>query len=93
MSFNGILLQFSTNMIKLPESIRGGAALCPTETTGRLRYRSAPGRIRRKIADEHCHCTYECFLTNAVMFNPALFGKVLAEAVRIKFHRWFPGGS
>ncbi|HPQ39187.1 MAG TPA: radical SAM/SPASM domain-containing protein [bacterium] len=51
------------------------------------------GRIRRKIADEHCHCTYECFLTNAVMFNPALFGKVLAEAVRIKFHRWFPGGS
>lgn len=49
--------------------------------------------IRNRISDSKCHCTYECFLTNAVMFNPVLFGKVLTEAARIKFHRWFSGGS
>lgn len=50
-------------------------------------------KIRQRINQEKCHCTYECFLTNAVMFNPVMFSKVLLEAARIKYSRWFSGGK
>ncbi|MCD4653146.1 hypothetical protein K8T06_04355, partial [bacterium] len=50
-------------------------------------------KVRQAISDERCHCTYECFLTNAVMFNPVMFGKVLKETAKIKLNRWFSGGK
>lgn len=46
-------------------------------------------KIRRRIRKEGCHCTYECFLTNAVMFNPAMLGRVFIETARIKINRLF----
>ena len=45
--------------------------------------------IRQRIDMERCHCTYECFLTNAVMFNPVMLSQVLWETSRIKFARLF----
>ncbi|MBN1296318.1 radical SAM protein [bacterium] len=50
-------------------------------------------RIRRMIADQRCHCTYECFLTNAVMFNPKWLFRVLVESARIKLNRRLSGGN
>jgi MoaA/NifB/PqqE/SkfB family radical SAM enzyme len=46
-------------------------------------------KVRRRIRKEGCHCTYECFLTNAVMFNPTMLGRVLIETARIKMNRIF----
>ncbi len=43
--------------------------------------------IRRKITDENCHCTYECFLTNGVMFTPRLTMSVVWESLKLKFQR------
>ncbi|MBN1354907.1 radical SAM protein [bacterium] len=50
---------------------------------------SRAAAIRRKIRDERCFCTYECFLTNAVMFNPRMFASVLMETLKIKVSRVF----
>jgi len=50
-------------------------------------------QIRNKISEERCYCTYECFLTNAVMFNPLLFGQVLLKSAEIKLNRWLSGGK
>lgn len=44
-------------------------------------------RIREKIRDDRCFCTYECFLTNAIMFNPIMMMAVAAETARIKVSR------
>jgi MoaA/NifB/PqqE/SkfB family radical SAM enzyme len=50
-------------------------------------------KIRSAIRRDGCHCTYECFLTNAVMFNPVLLFQVLFETGRIKISRLFTGGK
>ncbi len=50
-------------------------------------------KIRSTIRKDACFCTYECFLTNAVMFNPMVLLKVLLETGRIKFSRLFSGGE
>ena len=50
-------------------------------------------RIRSRIHNQRCFCTYECFLTNAVMFNPVLFSRVLLETARIKLNRLISGGN
>jgi len=45
-------------------------------------------KIRSAIKQEKCFCTYECFLTNAVMFNPVMLLSVMIETVRIKYARF-----
>ena len=42
---------------------------------------------RRRIKREKCFCTYECFLTLNILFNPRFLPLVLAQWLRIKAHR------
>ena len=46
-------------------------------------------RIREQIDKERCYCTYECFLTNAIMFNPVMLASVACEVMKIKGSRLF----
>jgi MoaA/NifB/PqqE/SkfB family radical SAM enzyme len=43
--------------------------------------------VRRKIRDTRCYCTYECFLTNNILFTPRMIPKVAAEYGRLKARR------
>ncbi len=49
--------------------------------------------FRNRIDRERCFCTYECFLTNAVMFNPLMFGHVILESMKIKWARFASRGD
>ena len=40
--------------------------------------------IREYVKNSGCYCTYECFLTNSILFTPAMFPKVFMEWYRIK---------
>ncbi len=39
--------------------------------------------VRRHIHDTGCFCTYECFLTNSIIFNPRMIPRLLREWIRI----------
>ena len=39
---------------------------------------------RRKISESKCFCTYECFLTLNILFNPRMYPLILREYLRIK---------
>ncbi len=43
--------------------------------------------IRRWIKNSRCFCTYECFLTNSILFTPHLYPWILYETLAIKFSR------
>jgi len=45
-------------------------------------------KIRNHIKHTNCFCTYECFLTNSILFNSRMLPKVAAEIAKIKIHRW-----
>jgi MoaA/NifB/PqqE/SkfB family radical SAM enzyme len=49
---------------------------------GALWHGERASEIRRYVDSEQCHCTYECFLTNSVMFTPALLPRVFREWLR-----------
>ncbi len=40
--------------------------------------------VINKIRDTNCHCTFECFLTANIFFNPVELAKVMREYVGIK---------
>ena len=40
--------------------------------------------IRKHIKETGCFCTYECFLTNSIIFTPSMFPKMIKEWYRIK---------
>ncbi|RMF94612.1 MAG: radical SAM protein [Candidatus Schekmanbacteria bacterium] len=40
--------------------------------------------IRKYIKDTKCFCTYECFLTNSILFTPSMFPKIFKEWLDIK---------
>lgn len=40
--------------------------------------------IRKHIKETGCFCTYECFLTNSIIFTPSMFPKVIKEWYKIK---------
>lgn len=40
--------------------------------------------VRKYIKKTGCFCTYECFLTNSIIFTPSMFPKVLSEWFKIK---------
>ena len=44
----------------------------------------AAAEARRRIRRERCFCTYECFLTLNILFNPRLLPRVLFNWLRIK---------
>lgn len=37
------------------------------------------------IRKTHCFCTYECFLTNSIIFTPGMLPRLLLETFRLKF--------
>ena len=39
--------------------------------------------VRDHIHDTGCFCTYECFLTNSIIFNPRMLPRLLREWIRI----------
>lgn len=39
--------------------------------------------VRARIRDTGCFCTYECFLTNSIIFNPRMVPRLLREWLRI----------
>ena len=41
-------------------------------------------KIRKEIEETNCSCTYECFLTNSILFTPSVFPEIFKEYVRIK---------
>ncbi|MCX6349733.1 MAG: SPASM domain-containing protein [Candidatus Aureabacteria bacterium] len=43
------------------------------------------GKARRAIHDNKCFCTYECFLTLNILFNPRMYPLILLEYARIKW--------
>lgn len=43
--------------------------------------------IRRYIKESKCFCTYECFLTNSILFTPSIFPTVFREWAGIKIGR------
>ena len=40
--------------------------------------------IRKYIKETRCFCTYECFLTNSILFTPSMFPDLLKEWFKIK---------
>ncbi len=43
--------------------------------------------IRKKIKNSKCWCTYECFLTNSILFTPRMLPRVFSEFFRLKWKR------
>jgi len=43
--------------------------------------------FRAQAAYERCHCVHQCFLSNNILFNPALTPRLIAETARLKFAR------
>lgn len=54
---------------------------------GTLWHGERASEIRRYVGSEQCHCTYECFLTNSVLFTPALLPRVFREWLRQRGRR------
>lgn len=54
---------------------------------GALWHGERASEIRQYVDSEQCHCTYECFLTNSVMFTPALLPRVFREWLRQRHGR------
>lgn len=40
--------------------------------------------VRKYIKDTKCFCTYECFLTNSILFTPSMFPRIFKEWLDIK---------
>ena len=43
--------------------------------------------FRKKAAYERCFCTHQCFLSNNILFNPALLPRLVTETARLKLRR------
>jgi len=43
--------------------------------------------IRKNIVEKKCYCIHQCFLSNNILFNPALFPKFLYEYLKLKVTR------
>ena len=53
--------------------------------------------VAKRIIDTKCHCTYECFMTNSIIFTPRAYPKLMKELLDIKIgrfkSRWSRGGA
>jgi len=46
-------------------------------------------QVRRAIRETRCFCTYECFLTLNILFNPRMYGVILREYLSLKWAKLF----
>ncbi len=53
----------------------------------RLWFSEKASKIRAKIDNGSCYCTYECFLTNSIMFNPLVIPRLLWIYAKLKASR------
>ena len=53
----------------------------------KLWYSSRADEIRRDIRDTRCFCTYECFLTVNILFNPLVLARVGKEWAALKWSK------
>ena len=44
-------------------------------------------KVRRMIRETGCHCTFECFMTNNILFNPRVLPRMAFEWLRLKIKR------
>ena len=51
-------------------------------------YSEKAREIRRQIRKTRCFCTYECFLTNNILFNPRMLPWIAKEWLGLKLSRW-----
>jgi hypothetical protein len=51
-------------------------------------YSKEADEARRFIRDTKCFCTYECFLTVNILFNPRMMPKILKEWGSLKVRRY-----
>lgn len=51
---------------------------------GKVWFSQRADEMRRDIRDTKCFCTYECFLTVNIMFNPLVLPQVFREYVALK---------
>jgi MoaA/NifB/PqqE/SkfB family radical SAM enzyme len=59
-------------------------------------YSPKADEVRRYIRDTRCFCTYECFLTVNILFNPLVLPSVVKEWGALKwskFKHWIKGGA
>jgi len=45
------------------------------------------GLFRCDLKEKPCFCTYECFLTNSILFTPSVFPRILKEYFKMKGRR------
>ena len=53
----------------------------------KLWYSPKADEIRRYIRDTKCFCTYECFLTINILFNPLVLPRVFKEWTALKWSK------
>jgi len=53
----------------------------------RLWYSPKADEIRDFIRDTKCFCTYECFLTVNILFNPLVLARVMKEWAALKWSK------
>ena len=44
--------------------------------------------VARRITETRCYCTYECFMTNSIIFTPRAYPKLAKELLDIKIGRF-----
>ena len=44
--------------------------------------------IAKRIQETRCFCTYECFMTNSIIFTPRAYPKLAKELLDIKIGRF-----
>jgi radical SAM protein with 4Fe4S-binding SPASM domain len=45
--------------------------------------------VAQRIEDTRCHCTYECFMTNSILFTPKAYPRLAKELLDIKMGRFW----
>lgn len=54
---------------------------------------AAAGAFRKRIAEEHCHCTWECAVRNNIVFTPRAYPRVALQWLRNRFTGSRPSAS
>jgi hypothetical protein len=54
-------------------------------------YAKKGDQVREWISRTKCYCTYECFLTVNILFNPLMYPVILKEWATLKWAEWRHG--
>ncbi|HOO76393.1 MAG TPA: radical SAM protein [bacterium] len=55
----------------------------------RIWFGAAAVRARETIRKQKCFCTYECFLTLNILFNPRMYPQLIKEYLKVKWAKLF----